>query len=67
MFGLFFIMAGWFLIQDGVVDSARCLAHYTVIQEGIKELIVPVYIVSNITLSLMHVDRQILSPMYQLW
>ncbi len=59
MFGLFFIMAGGFRIQDGVVDSARCLAHYTVIQEGIKELMVPVYIVCNITPALLHVGRQI--------
>ncbi len=64
---IFLIMDGGFRIQDGVVDIARCLALSTVIQEGIKELMVPVYIVCNITPSLMHVDRQILSPMYQLW
>ncbi len=67
MFELFFILDGGFRIQDGVVDIARCLALSTVIQEEIRELIIPVYIVGNIIPSLMHVDRQVLSLMYQLW
>ncbi len=67
VWAVFFILDGGFRIQDGVVDIARCLALSTVIQEEIRELMVPVYIVGNIIPSLMHVDRQVFSLMYQLW